>query len=187
MSLMSGGRINHELIDGTLLTLVGVVILTRHGGGKTDHSFAVGCHQYAESRLWWSFDRRTPGIDHLSQRHRGEHQLCKIGWPLDGPGTPLQLGDGCRLGGPREAYGGGDRSIGSCAHGRDAIWLYPFLTWPPVACKSRPCWLRTQCASSHWGVWAMSAAIWPSSSSTANCCSSIAESCSPKTIILALT
>jgi ribonuclease J len=133
MSLMLGGRINHELIDCTLLTLVGVVILTRHGGGKTDHSLAVGCDQYAESRLWRSFDRRTPGIDHLSQRHRGEHRLCKIGWPLGGPGTPLQLGDGCRLGGPREAYGGRNRSIGSCAHGRDAIWAVPF---PHVAAGS---------------------------------------------------
>ena len=75
MSLMLGGRINHELIDGTLFTLVRVIILTGHGGGKTDYSLAVGCDQHAESRIWRSFDGRTPGIDHLSQRHRGEHQL----------------------------------------------------------------------------------------------------------------
>jgi hypothetical protein len=93
MSLVLSWRIDHELIDRTLSTTVGIVILVGHRGGKTDDSLAVGCNENSEAGLRRSLDGRTPGFVHLSQRHGAEHQLRKIGWPLSGPRAPLQLGN----------------------------------------------------------------------------------------------
>jgi hypothetical protein len=69
MSLVLGRRIDHELIDRTFLTAVGIVILVGHRGGKTDDSLAVGCDENPEAGLRRSLNGRTPGFDHLSQRH----------------------------------------------------------------------------------------------------------------------
>jgi hypothetical protein len=93
MALVLSRRIDHELIDRTLPTTVGIVILVGHRGGKTDDSLAVGCDENSEAGLRRSLNGRTPGFVHLSQRHRAEHQLRKIGRPLSGPRAPLQLGN----------------------------------------------------------------------------------------------
>jgi hypothetical protein len=91
MSLVLSRRIDHELIDRTLLTTVGIVILVGHRGGKTDDSLAVGCNENSEAGPRWSLNGRKPRVVHLSQRHGAEHQLRKIGRPLGGPRAPLQL------------------------------------------------------------------------------------------------
>jgi hypothetical protein len=93
MSLVLSRRIDHELIDRTLLTTVGIVILVGHRGGKTDDSLAVGCNENSEAGPRWSLNGRKPRVVHLSQRHGAEHQLRKIGRPLGGPRAPLQLGN----------------------------------------------------------------------------------------------
>jgi hypothetical protein len=70
MSLVLGGRVDHELIDSTFGTPVGIVVLVRHGGGKPDDSArAVGCDKNPETGFRWSLDGRAPGFHHLSQRH----------------------------------------------------------------------------------------------------------------------
>ena len=69
MSLVLSRRIDHELIDRTLSTTVGIVILVGHRGGKTDDSLAVGCDENSEAGLRRSLNGRTPGFVHLSQRH----------------------------------------------------------------------------------------------------------------------
>ena len=68
MSLVLSRRIDHELIDRTLSTTVGIVILVGHRGGETNDSLAVSCDENPEAGLRRSLNCRTPGLDHLSQR-----------------------------------------------------------------------------------------------------------------------
>jgi hypothetical protein len=93
MSLVLSRRIDHELIDRTLSTTVGIVILVGHRCGKTDDSLAVDCDENSEAGLRRSLNGNTPGFVHLSERYGAEHQLRKIGRPLSGPRAPLQLGN----------------------------------------------------------------------------------------------
>jgi hypothetical protein len=67
MSLVLSRRIDDELIDCTLSTAVGIVIVVGHRGGKTDDSLAVGCDENSEAGLRRSLNGRTPGFVHLSQ------------------------------------------------------------------------------------------------------------------------
>ena len=110
MALMLGHRIDDERIDGALLAPVGIVILARHRGGEPDDALPISRDEDPEGRLGGPLNGSPPRIDHLRQRHRGEHQLGEIGWPLDGPGPSLQLSDARGLGGPGKTYGSvGDR------------------------------------------------------------------------------
>jgi len=82
--------IHDELINRTVLAALGIFVLTGHGGGEPDDSLAVSSSKNPEGGLGWSLDSSPPGVDHAGQRHRGEHQLCQLGRPLDGPGAALE-------------------------------------------------------------------------------------------------
>ena len=85
MALMLGRRINHELINRAVGTPVSILVVVGHGGRESHHSLAIGCDKNPERRLGRLLDRLTPDVDHLRQRYRVEHQLRKVGRPLNGP------------------------------------------------------------------------------------------------------
>lgn len=85
MALMLGRRINHELIDRALDTSVRILVLVGHGGRESHHSLAIGCDKNPECGLRRLLDRLKPGVDHIRQRYRVEHQLRKVGRPLNCP------------------------------------------------------------------------------------------------------
>ncbi len=85
MALMLGRRINHELINRALGASVRIIVLVGHGGRESHHTLAISCDKNPERRLGRLLDRLTPGVDHLRQRYRVEHQLRKVGRPLNGP------------------------------------------------------------------------------------------------------
>ena len=89
MAAMLGSRIYDELVDCPVHALVGILILARHGRGKAHHSRSVSRDKDAERSLRRSLDGRAPGVGHLRQRERPQHQLGEIGWPLGGPGPSL--------------------------------------------------------------------------------------------------
>jgi hypothetical protein len=67
MASMLRRRIHHEHVDCTVQTLVGVVILAGHRGGKAHHSRAVSRDKDTERSLRRSLDGRAPGVGHLRQ------------------------------------------------------------------------------------------------------------------------
>ena len=93
MALMLGRRIHDELINRPPGASVRILVLVGHGGRESHHSLAIGCDKNPERGLGRLLDRLTPGVDHVRQRHRVEHQLRKVGRPLDRPGAALQTGD----------------------------------------------------------------------------------------------
>jgi hypothetical protein len=64
---MLRGRINNELVDRTVDTRVGIVILARHRAGKSHDPLAVGRGQNPERCLRRSLNGRTPRLGHLYQ------------------------------------------------------------------------------------------------------------------------
>jgi hypothetical protein len=67
MASMLRRRIHHEYLDCTVHTLVGVVILAGHRGGKAHHTRAVSRNKDTERSLRRSLDGRAPGVGHLRQ------------------------------------------------------------------------------------------------------------------------
>lgn len=67
MALVLGRGIDHELINRTLRTPVGIRILVRHRRREPDDSLAVGRDKNSERGLRWSLDGQPPGVDHVSQ------------------------------------------------------------------------------------------------------------------------
>jgi len=90
VALVLSRWIHDELINRTVLAALGIFVLTGHGGSEPDDSLAVSSSKNPEGGLGWSLDSSPPGVDHAGQRHRGEHQLCQLGRPLDGPGAALE-------------------------------------------------------------------------------------------------
>ena len=113
MASMLSRRIHDQLVDCAVHTLVGIVILVRHGGGEAHQSRTVSRDKDAKRSLRGPLNGRAPGVSHLRQCERPEHQLGEIGWPLGGPEPSLQLGNARGLDGPGKPYGVGDRSTGS--------------------------------------------------------------------------
>ena len=99
MASMLSRRIHDQLVD-CVHTLVGIVILVRHGGGEAHQSRTVSRDKDAKRSLRGPLNGRAPGVSHLRQCERPEHQLGEIGWPLGGPEPSLQLGNARGLGGP---------------------------------------------------------------------------------------
>jgi hypothetical protein len=57
--------IHDELIDCAVHTLVGIVILARHGRGEAHHSRTVSRDKDAERSLRRPLNGRAPGVSHL--------------------------------------------------------------------------------------------------------------------------
>ena len=60
-------RIHNELLDRTVDTRVGIVILARHRAGESHDPLAIGRHQNPERCLRRSLNGRTPRVGHLGQ------------------------------------------------------------------------------------------------------------------------
>jgi hypothetical protein len=60
-------RIDNELVDRTVDTRVGIVILARHRAGESHDTLAVGRDQNPERCLRRSLNGRTPRVGHLGQ------------------------------------------------------------------------------------------------------------------------
>ena len=60
-------RIHNELIDRTVDTRIGIVILARHRAGESDDPLAIGRDQNPECCLRRSLNGGTPRVGHLGQ------------------------------------------------------------------------------------------------------------------------
>ena len=65
MSPMLRRRIYHKLVDCAVHTLLGILILARHGRGEAHHSRSVSRDKDAERSLRRSFNGQAPGVGHL--------------------------------------------------------------------------------------------------------------------------
>jgi len=75
VSVVLGRGIDHELINRTLRTTIGILVLIGHCRRETDDSLAIGRDENSERGLGWSLDGQPPGLDHVSQRYGCKHQL----------------------------------------------------------------------------------------------------------------
>ena len=67
MASMLRRRIHNELIDRTIDTRVGIVILARHRAGESHDALAIGRDQNPECCLRRSLNGGTPRVGHLGQ------------------------------------------------------------------------------------------------------------------------
>ena len=67
MASMLRCRIHNELIDRTVDTRIGIVVLAGHGGGEPDDSLAVSSDQDAKRCLRGPLNGCAPRVGHLRQ------------------------------------------------------------------------------------------------------------------------